>query len=281
MQKVSLVVVRADDLLELPVFKDVKAAAAKRGESYPKVLQTNSSLRVSRDYGMHSLEHRWADDPNAAPRDKDKQVEVFKDDDGVELMLPYHMKDFLAGLVEQLIAAKIDIHRELSSAVVHCTKCPIEPTHPVVAEPIGDDYIPTWMRALTKDERSKLMNMKASGRIGVKSPRPRNWTIVQRPPNPTATRECLNSASMVNQQPNPWNARKIHGAQLPGAEGRPSSSMPSGSSTDGVQAEQSNPVASVRAQTTQAEVTEIRSKASIANWKRRQQKKAKKEAGEK
>uniref|UniRef100_M8AWQ2 BRCT domain-containing protein n=2 Tax=Triticinae TaxID=1648030 RepID=M8AWQ2_AEGTA len=266
-RKASLNVALTDRLLELPVFNDIKAAADRRGESYPAELTRSVSFRVSRDYCMHALENRWADDPDAKPSEKDKQIEKFKDDDGIELMLPVHVKKFLANLIEQLILANIDINRELSSAVLHCTKCPIEPTHPVVAEPIGDDYMPTWMLARTKAEQSRLMNMN----IGANRARPRNWT----------TGECSNSASMVNQQPNPWNAGKTLVALSPGAKILPLSSMPSGSSTDGVKAEVSNPVTSVRAQTTQPQVAEGKSKACFDNWKRRQARKARKEAGEK
>jgi hypothetical protein len=50
------------------------------------------------------------DNPNS--NTKDSEIEKFSDDDGVELMIPLHIDDFLARLVEELIYANIDISRE-------------------------------------------------------------------------------------------------------------------------------------------------------------------------
>ncbi|CAL5002424.1 unnamed protein product [Urochloa decumbens] len=101
-----------DCLSKVAVFKDIIETARASGKAYKN--KKNNIFSLARDEFTHGLEHRF--NKSVKP-----WKEKFKDDDGIELMIPAHVDDFPAQFIMALVHSKeIDITAELNACQVHC-----------------------------------------------------------------------------------------------------------------------------------------------------------------
>ncbi|XP_022684959.1 uncharacterized protein LOC101755510 isoform X2 [Setaria italica] len=101
-------------LSKLAVFKDIIAKAESLGKGYQN--RQHSLFGLMRDEFTHGVEHRF--DKSVKP-----WKEKFKDDDGIELMIPAHLDDLAARIIWCLVRNSIDITAELLACQVRCY-CP-------------------------------------------------------------------------------------------------------------------------------------------------------------
>ncbi|KAF8687364.1 hypothetical protein HU200_043050 [Digitaria exilis] len=99
-------------LSKVAVFEDIIAAANQMGKAYR--CTKNSIFSMLRDEFTHGVEHRF-------DKTVDPWKEKFKDDDGIELMIPAYVDDFPAQVILAFVeSADIDITEELLACQVRC-----------------------------------------------------------------------------------------------------------------------------------------------------------------
>ncbi|CAN6230865.1 unnamed protein product [Urochloa humidicola] len=101
---------------EVAVFHDIIEFAKNENKAYTST--RHSTIRLVRDEFAHAPSHRF--DKSVKP-----WKEKFKNDNGIELMIPAKFNDMLPATIRCLIKAEgIDIKKELLAAQVRCT-CPL------------------------------------------------------------------------------------------------------------------------------------------------------------
>uniref|UniRef100_A0A0D9VCA7 Uncharacterized protein n=1 Tax=Leersia perrieri TaxID=77586 RepID=A0A0D9VCA7_9ORYZ len=114
-------------LKKVIVFKDVIQKAIKDGRSYAPT--SDDAFRLARDVAEHGAEHRFAQGG----------AERYRDDSGIELMIPCYMEDFIPEIVAEVLKEGVNITNEYglkSYYLILANACGMLEYHVAVADAV-------------------------------------------------------------------------------------------------------------------------------------------------